>query len=130
MNAPKSQLTIFKNQLRRVLLRTEILKKAEQLQAIAYATPGKNRAVFTPGHKATTDWIYNQFLALSDYYTVKYHEFEVFTAAATVSFDSTVLNGAAAALAPEGEVTGELINVPNLGCDAVCLSCSHLVLLV
>lgn len=42
-------LTFEQNKLRRVLLRSELLKRGEALQSIAYATPGRNRAIFTPG---------------------------------------------------------------------------------
>lgn len=112
-------LKFVKNQLRRVLLRSEILKKAEQLQAIAYASPQRNRAVFTPGHKATTDWIFAQFQALSDYYTVKYHEFTTSTSIAGVTIPGSYFLGTGAVFGPLGKVTAEVVAIPNLGCDAV-----------
>lgn len=109
----------LQNQLRRVLLRSELLKKGQELQDIAYSTPGRNRAVLTEGHKKTTEWIYNQFLKLSDYYTVEYHEFITEVAFGAVTVDGTQLNAEGLTFSPKGKVTAALVAVPNLGCDAV-----------
>ena len=54
----QAELTSLQNQLRRVLLRSELLAKARTLEGFAYATPQRNRQIFTPGHKATYEWLY------------------------------------------------------------------------
>ena len=114
---------ISQNQLRRVLLRSEILKKADQLQALAYSTPQRNRAVFTPGHKATTDWIFAQFEAMSDYYTVKYHEFITSTTVTGVTSSVGYFVAYGATFSPVGKISAPVVVVPNVGCDEVCFYC-------
>jgi hypothetical protein len=109
------------NQLRRVLLRSELLAKGNQLQAISDASPGKNRAIFTPGHKATYEWIYNQMKELGDYYDVSYHEFIYSTPYGNLTTSDGVYSTAAAlTFSPLGSVTAPIVYVPNLGCVEVC----------
>lgn len=56
---------------------------------------------------------------MSDYYTVAYHEFltESFTAAVTAGGNYTVAEPFT--FTPTGTVSGNLVAIPNLGCDAV-----------
>jgi hypothetical protein len=58
--------------------------------------------------------------ALSDYYTVKYHEFLTQSATASVAVDGTALNAEPLTFTPGGNPSGALVAVPNLGCVAVC----------
>lgn len=103
-----------------MLLRSELLKKGEELQSIAYSTPDRNRAIFTPGHVGTVSWIYDQMKALGDYYDVYYHTFALAQAYGNFSTaDGTSTNAIALTFSPLGSVTAEVSYVPNLGCAEV-----------
>lgn len=102
-----------------MLLRSELLAKARTLEGFAYATPQRNRQIFTPGHKATYEWLYESIAKLSDYYTVEYHEFLTQSAAAGITVDGTAYTAEPLTFTPSGKPTGAIVAVPNLGCDAV-----------
>jgi hypothetical protein len=62
----------------RDLIEEDVLRKrAQDLQDIAYqyANIGKNRATGSLGHRLTVQYIYEQFLEFSDYYTVELQDF-------------------------------------------------------
>ncbi|PVH81767.1 Zn-dependent exopeptidase [Cadophora sp. DSE1049] len=111
----RCKLTTPQNQLRRVLLRSELLAKARTLEGFAYATPQRNRQIFTPGHKATYEWLYESIKKLSDYYTVEYHEFLTQSASATVTVDGANIVAEPLTFTPNGKPTGTVVVVPNLG---------------
>ncbi|KAK0099408.1 Leucyl aminopeptidase yscIV [Cadophora gregata] len=115
---PRALPLVQSNQLRRVLLRSELLAKARTLEGFAYATPQRNRQIFTPGHKATYEWLYESIKKLSDYYTVEYHEFLTESATATVTVDGVNLVAEPLTFTSSGKPTGVVVAVPNLGCDA------------
>ncbi|KAH7305077.1 putative leucine aminopeptidase 2 [Rhexocercosporidium sp. MPI-PUGE-AT-0058] len=115
---PRALPLVQSNQLRRVLLRSELLAKARTLEGFAYATPQRNRQIFTPGHKATYEWLYESIKKLSDYYTVEYHEFLTQSASATVTVNGASVGAEPLTFTPNGQPTGTVVAVPNLGCDA------------
>ncbi|KAL2073907.1 hypothetical protein VTL71DRAFT_11233 [Oculimacula yallundae] len=115
---PRALPPVQSNQLRRVLLRSELLAKAKTLEGFAYATPQRNRQIFTPGHKATYEWLYESIKKLSDYYTVEYHEFLTQSATASLTIDGANVAAEPLTFTPNGKPTGPIVAVPNLGCDA------------
>ncbi|KAH6716945.1 hypothetical protein BKA61DRAFT_514124 [Leptodontidium sp. MPI-SDFR-AT-0119] len=106
------------NQLRRVLLRSELLAKADTLQGLAYASPERNRQIFTPGHKSTYEWLFNSISAMSDYYTVEYHEFLAPASIGGITVDGVRYSGTPMRDTADGTPSGDLVAVPNLGCSA------------
>ncbi|KAH8684825.1 putative leucine aminopeptidase 2 [Tricladium varicosporioides] len=106
------------NQLRRVLLRSELLSKARTLEGFAYATPERNRQIFTPGHKATYEWIYNSIKELGDYYTVEYNEFLAQSATGKLTVDGIAVAADPMTFTPSGAPSGAIVAVANIGCDA------------
>lgn len=108
----------LQNQLRRVLLRSELLKKGQILQDFAYATEGRNRYIGTPGHNATVNYLVDTLDAL-DYYDIEVQPFTVPSASGTLSVSEVSYEVAPMTFTPEGTVSAPVILVSNLGCDAV-----------
>ncbi|KAL8880194.1 MAG: hypothetical protein Q9192_008069 [Flavoplaca navasiana] len=108
------------NLLRRVLLRSNLLAKAQILEGFAYATPERNRVFGSPGHNATVNYLYDQIAALSDYYTVELQPFvELYTAGNASLKVAGVDQGAALfTYSPSGQFVQPLITVANNGCVA------------
>jgi hypothetical protein len=112
----------FQNQLRRILLRSELLKKGQLFQDFAYSWSGRNRYIGTPGHNKTVNYIYDALLA-TGYYDVKFQEFTISTPInETVVVNGESIKTAAMAFSQAGDVTAPLGLVANLGCDAVSYS--------
>lgn len=105
------------NKLRRVLLRSELLAKARILEGFAYATPERNRQIFTPGHKATYEYIYNFMKDLS-VYDVEYNEFVTQSSSGTLSVDGVLIPTEPMTFTPSGAPSGKIVKVANIGCDA------------
>ncbi|KAL9116302.1 MAG: hypothetical protein Q9187_007173, partial [Circinaria calcarea] len=107
------------NQLRRVLLRSNLLAKANVLQGFADATPEKNRLVGGAGHIATVDYLYNTLAAL-DYYDVQRQEFTVLISEGSANFTVGGKSQGAQLMtfSTSGAVSKELVPVSNLGCNA------------
>lgn len=113
--------TVFneiQNQLRRALLRSELLKKGEILQNFAYATDGRNRYIGTPGHNATVNYLVDTLSAL-DYYDVEVQPFTVPSASGALSVAGVSYEVAPMTFTAEGTVSGPVVLVSNLGCDPV-----------
>ncbi|TVY71565.1 Leucine aminopeptidase [Lachnellula suecica] len=106
------------NQLRRVLLRSELLAKARTLEGFAYNTTERNRQIFSPGHKATYEWLYNSIKELGDYYTVEYHEFLAESANGKLTVDGADVPAGPMTFTPSGNPSGEVVEVANIGCNA------------
>lgn len=104
-----------------MLLRSNLLAKSKILEGFAYDTPERNRVFGSPGHNNTVNYLYDQITALEDYYSVQFQPFvELFTAGSA----SVVANGedqeaALFTYSPSGEFSKPLVNVANLGCNAV-----------
>jgi hypothetical protein len=95
-----------------------LFKRAEKLQEIAYATPGKNRPIGSPGHEATVAYIQSQLD--TNYYDVSLQGVELSIGTeATLKANNVTIPAFATTLAPGGNVTGSLVTIPNLGCEEV-----------
>ncbi|KAI1810379.1 aminopeptidase Y [Poronia punctata] len=98
----------------------DLMKCAQTLEDIAYATPHRNRVHGSEGHKNTVKYFKETLEALGDYYTVELQEFttEIQLASATkfsaggVEFDTDSFE-----FSNNGTwVDAPLANVANLGC--------------
>ncbi|KAI8942616.1 hypothetical protein NX059_000669 [Plenodomus lindquistii] len=96
----------------------DLLAGSQKLQDIADANDG-NRAFGGAGHNATTEWLYQTLLKTGYYDVYKQPFVELFTAA---TVRTTVAGAEIAAdyltFGPSAEVTGDLVRVNNLGCNA------------
>jgi Zn-dependent M28 family amino/carboxypeptidase len=93
-----------------------LFKRAEKLQEIAYATPGKNRVIGSPGHEATVAYIQSQLD--TSYYDVTLQGVDLSIGTnATLTANNKTIQAFATTLAPAGNVTGPLVVIPNLGCE-------------
>jgi len=97
-----------------------MISKAQTLQDFAYATPERNRAIFSPGHRATYEWVHDLMTNLGDYFNVTYHEFVSEVRTSNITIESTSLVSEPLAFSPTGAVSGVIVSVPNFGCDEVC----------
>lgn len=90
--------------------------KAEILQAIAYATEGKNRVIGSPGHEATVEYIKSQLD--TEYYDVTLQGVELSVGVnATLVANNKTIEAYTTTLAPAGSASGPLVAIPNLGCE-------------
>lgn len=96
-----------------------LLDHAENLQAIAYQTTGRNRVFGSPGHNFTALYLYELISELSDYYDVEYQPFiETFSGGdATFTVNGEDQDAALMTYAPNGQVEAPLVAVSNLGCE-------------
>lgn len=103
------------------MYRSELLKKAQHLEDLAYATPQRNRVIGSPGHNATVNWIVDILKQYPDYYTYELQPFDLrLGVSANLTINGAVLESFAVDLSTEGtDVTGEIVVVPNFACDAV-----------
>ncbi|KAL8913926.1 MAG: hypothetical protein Q9171_001311 [Xanthocarpia ochracea] len=108
------------NLLRRVLLRSNLLAKSKTLEGFAYATPERNRVFGSPGHNATVNYLYDQIVALGDYYDVELQPFvELYTdGTATLKVNGVDQEAGLFTYSPSGKFTQPLVSVSNFGCGA------------
>jgi hypothetical protein len=101
--------------------RSELLKKANILERFAFATKERNRLIGTPGHNATVNWIKDTIAQYPDYYDYYLQPFDLSLGiSANLTINNAPLEVFAVGLAPGGSVSGSIVHIPNLGCDAVC----------
>jgi hypothetical protein len=93
------------------------LAKARILEGFAYNTTGRNRQIFTPGHKATYEYIY-KFMS-DNGYDVEYNEFFAQTSSGSLVVDGVNIPARPMTFTPSGKPTGRLVKVNNIGCEAV-----------
>ncbi|KAG9233311.1 putative leucine aminopeptidase 2 [Amylocarpus encephaloides] len=118
VNVARDLPLVESNKLRRVLLRSELLKKAKILEGFAYATPERNRLIGTPGHEATIAYIESIIKSYPSYYTMYKQPFEMpLGTGANLTNNDVEMEAFAVGIAPAGDVTGQLVYVPNLGCE-------------
>lgn len=100
-----------------------LLDHAEDIQAIAYQTTGRNRVFGSPGHNFTALYLYQQISKLEKYYDVEYQPFiETYSGGtASLSVNGESQNTSLMTYAPNGQVEAAFVAVSNLGCNAVCL---------
>ncbi|GAP85132.1 putative aminopeptidase y [Rosellinia necatrix] len=98
----------------------DLMKCAQDLEDIAYATPARNRVHGSDGHKGTVKYFKDTLEALGDYYKVELQEFttEVTLASATAfSVDGVDFTTSSFEFGNNGTWTDlPLVNVANLGC--------------
>ncbi|KAL8716794.1 MAG: hypothetical protein Q9225_005899, partial [Loekoesia sp. 1 TL-2023] len=113
------------NELRRLLLRSNLLSKAQVLEGFAYSTPQRNRVFGGPGHNATVNYLYDQTTSLGGYYNVEFQPFvELYTAGnATVKVNGADQGAQLFTYSPSGTFSEPLVAVANLGCNAVRFPC-------
>lgn len=109
----------FQYQLRSIIQPSQLTAKANILESFAYNTAERNRQIFTPGHKATYEWLYSEFSQLGDYYTVAYQEFTTEPSTGSLLVDGVELTAEPFTSTPGGTPSGNLGLVQNLGCNAV-----------
>lgn len=102
-----------------MIIPSELVEKAYILEDFANASPQRDRAIFSSGHKATYEWIYDSIKNLSDYYNVEYQEFLIEGSNSTMFVNGTFYNSAPAFLSPDGNVSGFIVPIPNFGCEVV-----------
>lgn len=105
-----------------------LLAKANILQDIAYSTPRKNRAIGTPGHNATVNYLKDTIASFPDYYTVELQAFDISVAeSANLTVNGVSIEVFGVTISPEGTVSGPLAVVANKGCEAVSVpACTNL----
>lgn len=113
------------NQLRRLLLRSNLLKHADALEEQAKLSDG-NRAFGTKAHNATVDYIKRK-LDATGYYDTELQTFEYLFSEGTANF-TAVIAGAQKnydtewfTYGPAGTVEAKVVIVNELGCVAVCI---------
>lgn len=112
-------LTIPQNKLRRVLLRSELLKKSEYLLSLAV---DNTRRAATPGHNKTVDWIFDTLSAYPDYYDVEIQPFTMPGGKAVFTANGQSLVADYMIYSPAGAVSAPLVLVNNQGCVPVSYS--------
>lgn len=122
---PHHNLTIFflKDALQNDITSQALLDHAEDLQAIAYQTTGRNRVFGSPGHNFTALYLYQLVSKLEDYYDVEYQPFiETYSGgSASLFVNGQSQNASLMTYAPNGQVEAAFVAVSNLGCNAVRL---------
>ncbi|KAF3037307.1 hypothetical protein E8E12_001684 [Didymella heteroderae] len=104
--------------LRHLLDIDNLYAKAEHLQEIAYATEGKNRVIGSKGHEDTVAWIKETLEQFPDYYTVHLQGVPLLVGvSANLTANNKTIEAFPTTLAPEGDVSGPLVAIPNLGCE-------------
>ena len=92
--------------------------KAEHLQEIAYRTEGRNRVIGSKGHDDTVAWIKEIIDQFPDYYTVQLQGVPLLVGvSANLTANNKTIEVYPVTLAPEGDVSGPLVPIPNLGCE-------------
>ena len=109
---------IFQKALIDTLKIENLFARAEKLQEIAYSTKAKNRVIGSEGHEKTVAYIKSQLD--TNYYDVTLQGVELSVGVnATLSANNKTIAAFASTLAPAGQASGQLVAIPNLGCDEV-----------
>lgn len=93
---------------------------SQTLENIAYSYPERNRVFGGDSHNEVVDWIFDELKA-TGYYDVEKQEQQH---PWSKSEQSLTVNGVdqepqTMTYSPSGEVKGQLVQVSNLGCEAV-----------
>lgn len=114
------------NKLRRIMYRSELKAKAQQLEALAYATPQRNRIIGSPGHNATINWIVDAIKKYPEYYTYSLQPFDLrLGVAGNLTLDGVKTEAYTTDLSAQGTAEGEVVVIKNLACDLVSCSWSR-----
>lgn len=113
--------------MRAAIKSSALLAKAKKLEAIAYATPTRNRVIGSPGHNATINFIKDIIASYSHYYTYYLQPFDLYLGvSANLTVNDAALEVYAVGLSPSGAVKAPVVVATNLGCEAVSLTRLHL----
>lgn len=93
---------------------------AENLEAIAYSTPDRNRVFGSSGYNFSALYIHKHLVPVSDYYDITWQPFTaVFSSYNTsLSVTGTDRNAGKMTFSPNGVVEAPVVSVSNNGCDA------------
>lgn len=93
---------------------------AENLEAIAYSTPDRNRVFGSPGYNFSALYIHKHLAPLSDYYDITWQPFTALYTSYNTSLSVTGTDRGAGQMtfSPSGRVEAPVVSVPNDGCDA------------
>ncbi|QDS77006.1 hypothetical protein FKW77_006140 [Venturia effusa] len=115
---PKVDSTVLQAQVKL----SKLLGHAKALEAIAYKTPDRNRAMGTPGHEATVKYIKDQLTlpVLENYYDVTLQTFNfsiMDSAVASVVIDGKNTTVKIGYDSPSGKFNTSIVLILNNGCD-------------
>ncbi|KAK0645054.1 putative leucine aminopeptidase 2 [Lasiodiplodia hormozganensis] len=116
---PEAKTLVTSDALQNDIDSAALLDHAENLQAIAYQTTGRNRVFGSPGHNFTALYLYELVSELSEYYDIEYQPFvETFSGGdATFSVNGEDQDAALMTYAPNGQVEAPVVAVSNQGCE-------------
>ncbi|KAJ0124346.1 leupeptin-inactivating enzyme 1 [Diaporthe amygdali] len=117
---PATRTPVTSDALQNDITSQALLDHAEDLQAIAYQTTGRNRVFGSPGHNFTALYLYQLISELEDYYDVEYQPFiETYSGgSASLLVNGQSQNASLMTYAPNGQVEAAFVAVSNLGCNA------------
>jgi Zn-dependent M28 family amino/carboxypeptidase len=98
-----------------------LLKGAQKLQDIAYATEGRNRVMGSVGHNNTVKYLVDTLNSLGGFYKVETQKFQSLVMAngtGSLTVNNAVVDTELFEYSPSGQVTADLVVVNNFGCDA------------
>lgn len=116
LSSAKNILTLQQNQLRRVLLRSELKAKAEKLLSFA---EDNTRVIGSPGFNKTVNWVYDTIKSFGDYYTVEYQPFSVPSGNGSLSINGKSYVADYMTYSPSGHVVAPVVLVNDIGCVLV-----------
>lgn len=93
---------------------------AENLEAIAYSTPDRNRVFGSLGYNLSALYIHKHLAPLSEYYGVTWQPFTALLSSynTSLSVTGTDRNAGQMTFSPNGHVEDSVVAVSNNGCDA------------
>lgn len=93
---------------------------AENLEAIAYSTPDRNRVFGSLGYNFSALYIHKHLAPLSDYYDITWQPFTALYTSYNTSLSVTGTDRGAGQMtfSPSGHVEAPVVSVSNDGCDA------------
>lgn len=93
---------------------------AENLEAIAYSTPDRNRVFGSLGYNFSALYIHKVLEPLSDYYDITWQPFTALYTSYNTSLSVTGTDRDAGQMtySPSGKVEAPIVSVSNNGCDA------------
>lgn len=107
--------------LEQAITEAALSTKAQELQDIAYSTPGRNRVMSSEGYNLTVEWITGYLDQMSDYYSYEVQSFIALYSHgnATLSVDGDNIQSAEIfEYSTGGTIEAEFVLVDNEGCEA------------
>lgn len=106
--------------LQAAIAESVLLARSEELGRQTFASPDGDRTFGSVGHNTTTQYLLDTIAGLDDYYSVELQYFiETFRGGnATLLVNNQNIKAALFDLSPNGHVSGPVVAVNNLGCNA------------